>query len=156
MEALRIPTVTLSAEVLCVDGRAFPGRIFVPASAARHAGPPRAAEWLNEPTEFFPFLPNDTDNPVMFNKGEVLVISVPADTNRDELMETVDAPRPKVAVECAGRTFEGQLLIDMPSGHTRVLDYLNRPERFLTLRDGLRHHLVRKGGITRVVETSKA
>jgi hypothetical protein len=41
----------------------------------------------------------------------------------------------------------------MPEEHRRVLDYLNRPGRFLTLRDGDRHHLVQKNRITRVQET---
>ena len=40
----------------------------------------------------------------------------------------------------------------MPEANRRVLDYLNRPEAFLTLREGDRHHLVRKARITRVVE----
>jgi hypothetical protein len=34
-----------------------------------------------------------------------------------------------------------------------VLDLLNRPGAFLTVRDGDHHHLVRKSRITRVSET---
>ena len=40
----------------------------------------------------------------------------------------------------------------MPSNHARVLDLLNRPGAFLTVRDGERHHLVAKARITRVSE----
>jgi hypothetical protein len=43
----------------------------------------------------------------------------------------------------------------MPEEQRRVLDVLNRPGRFLTLRDGARHHLVQKNRITRVQETRK-
>ncbi len=152
MDELRIPTVTVAADVTLTDGRQFPGRLFVPAAAPRHAGPPRAAEWLNEPTEFFAFLPDDSGEPIMVNKSEVLFVSVPAEANGGGFGDDVDTPRPSVEVECAGRLFEGHLSIDMPVGQTRVLDYLNRSERFLTLRDGLRHYLLRKSGITRVFD----
>ena len=43
--------------------------------------------------------------------------------------------------------------IEMPQSQSRVLDHLNRGEAFLTLRDGQRHHLIRKQRITRVFET---
>jgi hypothetical protein len=151
MDELKIPTVTLAADVVFSDGRQYPGRLFVPAAAPRHAGPTRAAEWLNEPAEFFAFLPDDSRDAIMVNKGEVLFVSVPAEANGDG-SEDVETPRPAVEVECAGRRFEGHLAIDMPAGQTRVLDDLNRSERFLTLRDGRRHYLLRKSGITRVFD----
>jgi hypothetical protein len=154
MDELRIPTLTLAADVVFADGRQCAGRLFVPAAAPRHAGPTRASEWLNEPAEFFAFLPNDSADPVMVNKGEVLFVSVPAEANDAGSLDDVETPRPAVEVECAGRRFEGHLAIDMPAGQTRVLDYLNRAERFLTLRNGTRHFLFRKSGITQVFDRS--
>jgi hypothetical protein len=154
MDELRIPTVTLAAELVLTDGREFPGQLFVPASAPRHGGPARPSEWLNEPAEFFAFLPDDASSPIMVNKGEVLYVSVQAEANDVGLTEDVAVPRQAVEVECAGRRLEGHFAIDMPAGHTRVLDYLNRSERFLTLRNGRRHYLLRKSGITRVFDKS--
>ena len=61
-----------------------------------------------------------------------------------------------MVVECAGQRLEGELLIDMPENHRRVLDLLNRAEAFLTVRVGDRHHLVRKARITCVVELAGA
>src|SRR5437764_14378719 len=81
MDELRIPTLTLAADVLLADGRQYAGRLFVPAAAPRHAGPTRASEWLNEPAEFFAFLPDDSSDPVMVNKGEVLFVSWTAEAN---------------------------------------------------------------------------
>jgi hypothetical protein len=40
----------------------------------------------------------------------------------------------------------------MPAHLSRVSDFLNRPDPFLIVRDGDRHHLIRKARITRVVE----
>jgi hypothetical protein len=152
MDELRIPTVTLAAEIVLTDGRQFPGQLFVPASAPRHGGPARPSEWLNEPAEFFAFLPDDSRDPVMINKGEVLFLSVPAEANESGATDDVDVPRQAVEIECAGHRLEGHIAIDMPAGQTRVLDYLNRAERFLTLRNGQRHYLLRKSGITRVFD----
>jgi len=149
---LRVPTVALAAEVSCADGRQFPGRIFLPASSSAHTGAMRAEEWMNEATEFFAFLPDGARGPVLLNKRELLVLSVPASADRDEALEEAGAPERRVALECGGLRLEGTIVIDMPEGHSRVLDYLNRPERFLTLRQGDRHHLVCKARLTRVLE----
>ena len=140
----------MSAEVTCLDGRAFRGRIFVPASSSMHDGPMRAEEWLNASGAFFPFLPDDADAPVILNKGDVLTISVPREWERPPI-EEVDIQR-RVVVECGARQLAGHLHIDMPEHHRRVLDYLNRPEAFLALHDGERLHLVQKQNITRVLE----
>jgi uncharacterized protein (UPF0216 family) len=40
----------------------------------------------------------------------------------------------------------------MPEGQERLLDFLNLREPFVTVRDGERHHLIRKQRITQVVE----
>ena len=156
MGELRVPTVAFPAEAVCADGRTFVGRIFVPAVASRHAGATRPEEWMNEGSGFFPFLPDDSTTSVLLNKRELLVLSVAASADRGDLVEEVEVPVRRVAVECGGRRLEGRLVIEMPSNQSRVLDYLNRPEPFLTLREGDRHHLVLKARITRVVELSEA
>ena len=151
MSELRVPTVAMMTEILCADGRAFQGRVFVPALASHHTGPMRLEEWLNEPAQFFPFLPNEADGPVLMNKREVLVMTFPAPP-QDEDNPEPDVPRRRVAVECEARRLEGVLVIDMPSHLSRVLDCLNRRQMFLTLHDDDRHHLIQKERITRVLE----
>jgi len=148
----RVPTVALAAEVFCDDGRQFQGRIFLPASASSHTGVMRAEEWMNEPSRFFPLLPDGVSSPVILNKREILVVTVPSSADRDIVLDEIHLRQRQVAVECGGLRLEGTLLIDMPEASQRVLDYLNRPEAFLTLRQGDRHHLVCKARITRVVE----
>jgi len=150
MTELRVPTVALPAEVTCVDGRTLSGRIFVPAAASHHSGPMRPEEWINEPVPYFPFLSDEAPVPVMLNKHTVLVVTLQAG-------EVFGADEPgglerRVAIECGERRLEGVLHIDMPENQQRVLDYLNRFELFLTLREGPRRHLIQKQHITRVVE----
>ena len=154
MSELRVPTNPLEAEVLCADGRTFRGRVFIPVFASNHSGSMRPAEWMNEVQPFFPFLPDEGSGSFILNRNEVLVLTVSAasDTTEEdeELAET--AVRRRVVVECRDRRYEGEIVIDMPPHLRRVADYLNRPDTFLTVVDGDRHHLIRKTRITRVVE----
>jgi hypothetical protein len=154
MNELRVPTVALAAEVTCTDGRVFTGRIFVPAAASRHTGPMRPEEWINEPAAFFPFLPDEAQVSVLLNKHEVLVITTGTMAGQPELPleHGGEGGERRVAVECGDLRLEGSLRIDMPAGHRRVLDTLNRPEMFLVLRAGDRLHLLQKRHITRVME----
>jgi hypothetical protein len=150
MSELRVPTIATIAQVTCADGRVFAGRVFMPAAAFRHTGPMRPDEWINEPAAFFPFLPDREDVPVLLNKDEVVAITLSASGPDDEVAG--DVVERGLTIECGAQRFEGDLRIDMPEGQRRVLDTLNRPERFLTLRAGKRHHLVHKRHITRVLE----
>ncbi len=150
---LKVPTVALTAEILFADGSDMLGRMFVPASASSHAGAMRPEEWMNEPVDFFPFLPDAARSPIIVNKHEVLILSVPSSVDADLALEAADSPRRRVTIECGGRRLAGTLIIDMPQYQSRVLDYLNRAGRFLTLRDGDRHHLIQKQRITRVEES---
>jgi hypothetical protein len=149
----RVPTTALDAEVLCADGRTFHGRIFVPDVAATHRGPVRPGEWMNDASPFFPFLDQDGRTPFLLNRSEVLVFTVDARLDADiEDPDRDGGVRRRVIVECRDRRFEGEIVIDMPVHLSRVLDYLNHPEPFLIVRDGARHHLIRKARITRVME----
>jgi hypothetical protein len=149
----RVPTVALAADALMADGRRFRGRIFLPTAAHDHAGNLRPEEWMNDGVEFFPFLPDEPGGPVFLNKREVVVVTVAASSDRDTTLEAVAPPARRLTLECGSRRFSGSIVIDMPENHSRVLDYLNRPGAFLTLRDGDRHHLVAKARITRVIES---
>jgi hypothetical protein len=144
----------MEAEILCADGRNFRGRVFIPGLASRHSGPMRLEEWLNDTPQFFPFLPDDADAPVLMNKREVLVMTFPAPPADLDSAEP-EGPHRRVAIECEARRLEGILVIDMPAHLSRVLDFLNRPEAFLTLREDNRHHLVQKERITRVLEVQE-
>jgi hypothetical protein len=149
---LRVPTMALSAELICADGRSFAGRIFVPVSASRHTGPMRAEEWINEQAPFFPFLPDGASTPVIMNKGELVLLSVPA-TADPHLPDDPAIPLRRVTIECGQRRLEGTVALEMPADHLRVLDILNGSDRFVTLQQGGRHHFVQKRRITRVFET---
>lgn len=147
-----VPRLLRAAEILCADGRVLHGRVFLPATADSHPGAMRAEEWMNDPTPFFPFLPDGEGRPVILNKQQVVVATVAAAADRDDTMDAVGARVRRVHVECGSLRLDGEILVDMPVNHSRILDILNRPGAFLNVREGERHHLVRKSGITRVSE----
>lgn len=154
MTELRVPTVALDAEVLCADGQTFHGRVFLPAAASKHSGAMRPQEWMNDGMLFFPFLPDEGGPPFILNKHEVLVLSVEAGPDSLEMEKEIEetAIRRRVIVECREKRIEGVVLIDMPANLSRTVDYLNRPDPFLIVREGSRQHLIRKARITRVIE----
>jgi hypothetical protein len=149
---LRVPTHATAAEIRSADGRVLVGRVFIPISSSHHTGPMRPEEWMNESGAFFAFLPDDAKATILVNKEQVAVLTVPAMLDELEGEEEAELPVRRVVIELGDRRVEGELVIDMPSGHRRVLDYLNRPEPFLMLRAGDKWHLVRRSLMTRVSE----
>jgi len=152
IQGYQIPRLLRAAELLIADGRVLRGRVFLPATAASHAGAMRAEEWMNDPLPFFPFLPDGEGSPVILNKEQLVVMTVAASADRDETLDEVGAPVKHVSVECGALRLTGEVLLDLPLNHSRVLDLLNRPGAFVNVRDGERHHLVAKARITRVSE----
>jgi hypothetical protein len=151
-----VPRLLRAAEVVCGDGRVLRGRVFLPATADSHAGAMRAEEWMNDDAAFFPFLPDGEGRPIILNKAQVTAVTVAASTDQDDTLEEVGPPVKHVRVECGALRLEGEVLVDMPVNHSRILDLLNRPGAFLNVREGGRHHLVRKAAITRVSEPTAA
>ena len=155
---LRVPTTAIEAEVLCADGREFRGQVFIPQVASTHRGPMRPAEWMNDSSLFFPFLPAGESAAFLLGRTQVMVFTVASASvaDSDEEGEDSGAQHRRVVVECGNRRFEGQVVMDMPSHQMRVLDYLNRADPFLIVRDGDRNHLIRKERITRVMEPKES
>jgi hypothetical protein len=152
MAEFHVPRLLRAAEVLCADGRVLRGRVFLPAAAESHPGAMRAEEWMNDPASFVPFLPDGEGRPVILNKQQITVVTVAASADHDEARDETGAPVRRVRVECGALRLEGDVLVDMPANHSRILDLLNRPGAFLNVREGERHHLVSKSRITRVSE----
>lgn len=148
----QVPRLLRTADVLFTDGRRYRGRVFLPAAAVSHGGPMRVDEWLEEPAAFFPFLPDGEGRPVILNKDQVVVLTVPRAGDLDDVHMAPSVPRQLVQVECGPQHVTGEVMMDMPRDHLRVLDLLNRAGSFLEVREDERRHFVRKSRITRVSE----
>lgn len=149
MEELRVPTVATAVRINYFDERELEGKIFLPAMAATHTGPTTPQDWMNKGTPFFPFLPAGAAKTLILNKRYVVVLTILQDPIGQH--ETTGVER-KVALECGALQLQGAVMIDMPSEQSRLLDWINRPESFLALKEGDTVHLVQKNRITRLSE----
>lgn len=143
MESLRVPTRPLHVEVRYFDERPLNGLIFLPLYAQHRQGPERPEEWMNQSTDFFPFLGDGEPTARLLNKRYVVVLTLDMP---DE--ETPPGIERKVVVECGTLRLTGTVYIDMPDHASRLLDWANRSEPFLALYHGTTRHLVRKNRIT--------
>jgi hypothetical protein len=156
MSDLRVPTTRQPVTITCSDGRAFDGHVFLPAQSSRHAGPMRPDEWSDTVPTFFPFRARDAAHSTIFSLDAIVAFTVPIDdaSAAAETLEALmaDAPVARVTVDACGASFEGDVIIDMPTDRQRVADFLNASGTFLTVRARAAHHLIHKRHITRVVE----
>lgn len=156
MTDLRVPTTRQPVTITCADGRAFDGYVYMPSQSSRHQGPMRPDEWAATVPTFFPFRARDAECSTVLNLDVVVAFTVPVDGAEADAdvhdAELVAAPVARVAVDACDATFEGHVIIDMPTHLQRVADWLNAPGAFVTVRAGGVHHLIHKRHITRVVE----
>jgi hypothetical protein len=148
---LRVPTFPLEVEIQTTDGQDLKGSVFLPAVSPVHDGHVSIEEWASEVPTFFPFLPVDSATPVLLNAATVLALT--CETEPDVAFGAAPLTR-ALLVECGQRRFTGEIVIDLPEGQQRTLDYLNQPSPFLTLHDDTRRVFVQKRHITRVSEPS--
>lgn len=109
---------------------------------------------LEQVDTFLPAWDVETGVREAFNARAVVWIAMSrnamdAESSADELFEHRRCVR--VAL-IGGASLEGEILYSAPDGGTRLVDYLNRRERFLRLWDGDRLFLVNRESVLRVVE----
>lgn len=150
MNEFVVPTVEVDVEALLSDGQLLSGSVFLPSGTPHHLGPELPSEWLNEAVSFVAFRPTGGGTAFLLNKDAVVCLSV---FGADDSGPSEDLGEPHaVTLEAGSHRWSGVLRVEGPPEKSRVLDLLNRADRFLKLVDGQRHHLVRKSAITRVSE----
>ncbi|MFW5784577.1 MAG: hypothetical protein ACOCW1_00205 [Chitinispirillaceae bacterium] len=151
MDSLRIPVVEREIVLFFSDGSRKAGKSFVSASAPDHTGTMRIGEWLNSEEDYFPFLPDEEESPILVNKKKVLIVT--AMHEPEQYFDEVDLSSTcRVRIEMERIGIEGTLVMDMPESRMRVLDVLNSDRRFLfMIRNGQEVH-INKIPILRVIE----
>lgn len=114
----------------------------------------KVLDLLGQADSFLPACDVETGEWESFNTRAVVWIgmsrrSVDAEESADELFEHRRFVRLALA---GGGSLEGEVLYSAPDGAARLVDYLNRRERFLQLWDGDRLFLVNKESVLRIVE----
>lgn len=111
---------------------------------------------LEQSEGFLPACDRETGNWESFNSRSVNWIGMSrVATGADESANELYDRRKLVRVEFAGAApLEGELLYSAPEESARVVDVMNRRERFLRLWSGDRVYLVNKASVLRVVEAT--
>jgi hypothetical protein len=106
---------------------------------------------LDQPERFFPAQDTQTSEWLLCNKEEVIWVALATEPESDEF-ELFDR-RFVVTVDLDdGSALDGELFFSAPSAEQRVVDYLNREERFFLLYQTDRVVLVNKASAAAVVE----
>lgn len=150
MHEFRIEKDRCSVTLSLASGETITGAMFV-----QHAedGDPRresAHDVLNGPERFFP-IETDEGLTLLIAKDRVVEALTPLPANGDELRRASARSALLDVVLPSGDVRSGTVLIELPAGQPRVLDFLNRlADRFLVLYAAEGTRLVNRALIERV------
>lgn len=151
-----VPKREVSAEVVLPGTPGVRMRIFLSENAETHSGFERPSDLLNGPHSFLPAV-DGRGELVMLNRDSLMALSVPADHEfgGDALavqqLAPEDVTRALVDVQMEdGTTLRGLLTYLLPAAQRRLQDFLNLPDRFLTIQDAGMARLINKRRISRV------
>ena len=151
---LRIRKEPLSVELLLAGDPPRRVELFLAEHGSRDFNRQRVLDLLEEAGPFLPVRDLETGEWESFNSHAVVWIgmsgaSIDAEGPSDELFEHRRSVRVSLV---GGASLEGEVLYSAPDGGSRLVDHLNRKERFFRLWNGERVFLVNKGSVLRVVD----
>lgn len=153
---LRVRKQALEVE-LALPG-AVPRRVelFLAEHGAHGFSRQRVLELIEESEWFLPACDGTSSEWESFNVRAVVWIAMSrASAEADAAGEELYDHRKLVRVELDGsRPLEGEILYSAPDGFARVVDVMNRRDRFLRLWSGDLVYLVNKNSVLRVVEAT--
>jgi len=114
----------------------------------------RVLDLLEQVDSFLPACDLETREWESINARAVVWIclsrqSIEAEQSAEELFEHRKVVRVALV---GGGSLDGEILYSAPAAEARLVDYLNRHERFLQLWDGDRLYLVNKESVARIAE----
>ena len=127
-------------------------RLFLNERAQSREGAERPSDLLNGPGEFLPTVESNRQV-VLLQKDALMVLSVAAEAEFPPEDETAIGTGLGVLVEVVlqdATMIHGVVKFAMPEGKSRLVDFLNLPERFFAIREGTRARLVNKRAVVRV------
>jgi len=154
----RVAKKEVIAEVTVAGEKPAVLTLFLAGLTRQHAGDERPSDLLNGPDIFLPAIDRKKKLRLL-RRDAVAVITVPAEYEPGAAGAEADtAPPPShlhAEVEVflgGGAVVRGTVEYDMPESRSRLLDFLNREDRCLAVRQAGQVHLVNKRHIARVSE----
>lgn len=122
------------------DGAVQSGVVFLSPSAYTHIGQQTLMDLLREKGDFFPFR-GENGAFLVVNKETVSHIRYQP-SERERAAETLGTPVEVRISFIGGELLQGTVVIEMPEGRTRLLDFINEARGFFVLRSDEAHYLV--------------
>lgn len=156
-ESLRVRKERLEVELVLAGGSPRRVELFLAEHGSHDFNRQRVIELLDQAGSFLPGRDLETGEWESFNPRAVVWIgmsgsSIDAEGSGDELFEHRRSVRISLA---AGDWLEGEVLYSAPDAGPRLVDHLNRNERYFRLWRGDQVFLVNKEWVLRVVENGQ-
>jgi hypothetical protein len=155
---LQVPKKTIEVELRLIGAISRRVELFLAEHGSHDFNRQRVLELVDQTRSFLPIRDLETGAWESFNSHSVLWIGISgssedAEGSADELFEH----RRPVRVEFPGGIWlEGEVLYSAPDAGPRLLDHLNRNERYFRLWKSDQVFFVNKEWVLRVVETDEA
>lgn len=133
VSAFRVEKRRVEATVTLSSGESAHGSFFVASASARHEGPERVGDLLNEDTGFFPFerLDGGVSRMVLYNRKHlVLVMLAEPEASHDPGYDFAKRHSVSLLLTSGQRIF-GAVRIARPEGRDRVSDWARSGDAFL-------------------------
>ncbi len=140
MSIYRVDKSELPVVLFQADGSVMKGVVFLSASAYSHLGQQTLLDLLKERGAFFPFRSEDGAFSVT-NKGTITHVRYKP-TSAPQGYCPLGIPEKVVVTFVGGEQLQGTIIIDLPEGRKRLIDFINSANGFFAMQSDEAEHLV--------------
>jgi hypothetical protein len=140
MSIYRVDKSEQSVILFQADGSVMKGVVFLSASAYSHIGQQTLADLLREKGGFFPFR-SETGAFCVTNKSTITHIRYDQ-LHDDQEFAPLGNPVEVQINFAGGEQLRGTVVIEMPEGRNRLVDFVNSMTGFFAMQCGEAHYLV--------------
>lgn len=140
MSIYRVEKAEQPVVLFQADGSVMKGMVFLSASSYSHLGQQTLLDLLKDKDSFFPFRGEKGDFRIA-NKSTITHIRYePGASEKDYC--PLGIPENVLITFVGGEQLHGTIVIDLPEGRKRLIDYFNAVGGYFAMRGDDSHHLV--------------
>jgi hypothetical protein len=130
MDDCKITVATQTVVFHLIDGSKVEGEVYLRLHEARHMGPQKVGDLLNDASSFIPV--KTTRGDMLLNASQIVSVSVDLLPEKTDLMTlgTKYTVRVKTILQ---QELQGDIFVNLPEEFSRIKDYFNQPNRFYPL-----------------------
>jgi hypothetical protein len=140
MSIYRVEKTEQPVVLFQADGSVMKGMVFLSASAYSHLGQQTLLDLLKEKEGFFPFR-SESGSFSIANKSTITHIRYdPVKTDKEYC--PLGSAESVVITFVGGEQLRGTIIIDLPEGRKRLIDFFNAANGYFAMQTDESHHLV--------------